>query len=103
MVSLTKRDLEYINNFYVKDGIIEVVDIDKSERLCIVSIPVIDGQEDITDCHKIITIPIDYNYYDEEDYDVYNVPDMLDDDDINVILGRLSITLVKLFHHSLFK
>lgn len=85
MVSLTKSELEYINNFYEKDGEIKIVDIDKRERLCIVSIPIIDGQEDITDCHKIITIPIDYNY-DGEDCDIYNVPDMLDDDDINAIL-----------------
>ena len=88
MVSLTKSDLEYINNFYVKDGIIEVKDIDKKERLCIVSIPIIDGQEDITDNHKIITIPIDYNY-DGEDVDIYNVPEMLEDDDIYEILETI--------------
>lgn len=88
MVSLTKRDLEYINNYYTKDGKIEIVDIDKKERLCIISIPIIDGQEDIVDCHKTITIPIDYNY-DGEDCDIYNVPDMLEDDDINEILESI--------------
>lgn len=88
MVSLTKSELEYINNFYEKDGKIEVKNIDKKERLCIVSIPVIDGQEDITDNHKVITIPIDYNY-DGEDVDVYNVPKMLDDNDINEILETI--------------
>jgi len=88
MVSLTKSELEYINNFYEKDGKIEVKDIDKKERLCIVSIPVIDGQEDIADNHKVITIPIDYNY-DEEDVDIYNVPKMLDDNDINEILETI--------------
>lgn len=88
MVSLTKSKLEYINNFYEKDGKIEVKDIDKKERLCIVSIPVIDGQEDITDNHKVITIPIDYNY-DGEDVDIYNVPKMLDDNDINEILETI--------------
>lgn len=88
MVSLTKSELEYINNFYEKDGKIEVKDIDKKERLCIVSIPVIDGQEDITDNHKVITIPIDYNY-DGEDVDIYNVPKMLDDNDINEILETI--------------
>lgn len=88
MVNLTRRDLEYINNYYTKDGRIEIVDIDKRERLCIVSIPVIDGQEDITDCHKTITIPIDYNY-DGEDCDIYNVPDMLDDNDIGEILETI--------------
>ena len=61
---------------------------DKEERLCIVSVPIIDGQEDITDSHKIITIPIDYNY-DGEDVDIYNVPKMLDDDDINEILETI--------------
>lgn len=88
MVSLTKSELEYINNFYEKDGKIEVKDIDKKERLCIVSIPVIDGQEDITDRHKVITIPIDYNY-DGEDVDIYNVPEMLEDDDIHEILETI--------------
>ena len=88
MVSLTKSELEYINNFYEKDGKIEVKDIDKKERLCIVSIPVIDGQEDITDSHKVITIPIDYNY-DGEDVDIYNVPEMLEDDDIHEILETI--------------
>ena len=88
MVSLTKSELEYINNFYEKDGKIEVKDIDKKERLCIVSIPVIDGQEDITDNHKIITIPIDYNY-DGEDTDIYNVPDILDDNDIQEIIETI--------------
>lgn len=88
MVSLTKSELEYINNFYEKDGKIEVKDIDKKERLCIVSIPVIEGQEDITDNHKVITIPIDYNY-DGEDVDIYNVPKMLDDNDINEILETI--------------
>lgn len=88
MVSLTKRDLEYINNYYTKDGKIEIVDIDKKERLCIISIPIIDGQEDIVDCRKTITIPIDYNY-DGEDCDIYNVPDMLEDDDINEILESI--------------
>ena len=88
MVSLTKSKLEYINNFYEKDGKIEVKDIDKKERLCIVSIPVIDGQEDITDNYKVITIPIDYNY-DGEDVDIYNVPKMLDDNDINEILETI--------------
>ena len=71
MVGLTKRDLEYINNFYKKDGKIEIKEIDKQERLCIISVPIIDGQEDVTDCHKTITIPIDYNY-DGEDVDIYN-------------------------------
>lgn len=88
MVGLTKSELEYINNFYEKDGRIEVKDIDKKERLCIVSIPVIDGQEDITDSHKVITIPIDYNY-DGEDVDIYNVPEMLEDDDIHEILETI--------------
>lgn len=88
MVGLTKSELEYINNFYEKDGKIEVKDIDKKERLCIVSIPVIDGQEDITDSHKVITIPIDYNY-DGEDVDIYNVPEMLEDDDIHEILETI--------------
>lgn len=88
MVSLTKSELEYINNFYEKDGKIEVKDIDKKERLCIVSIPVIDGQEDITDSHKVITIPIDYNY-DGEDVGIYNVPEMLEDDDIHEILETI--------------
>lgn len=88
MVSLTKADLEYINNYYIKDGSIEVVDIDKRERLCIVSIPIIDGQEDIADCHKIITIPIDYNY-DGKDCDIYHVPDMLEDGDISEILESI--------------
>lgn len=88
MVSLTKSELEYINNFYEKDGKIEIKDIDKKEKLCIVSIPVIDGQEDITDSHKVITIPIDYNY-DGEDVDIYNVPEMLEDDDIHEILETI--------------
>lgn len=88
MVSLTKSELEYINNFYEKDGKIEIKDIDKKEKLCIVSIPVIDGQEDITDSHKVITIPIDYNY-DGEDVDIYNVPQMLEDDDIHEILETI--------------
>ena len=88
MVSLKKSELEYINNFYEKEGKIEVKDIDKKERLCIVSIPVIDGQEDITDSHKVITIPIDYNY-DGEDVDIYNVPEMLEDDDIHEILETI--------------
>lgn len=88
MVSLKKSELEYINNFYEKEGKIEVKDIDKKERLCIVTIPVIDGQEDITDSHKVITIPIDYNY-DGEDVDIYNVPEMLEDDDIHEILETI--------------
>lgn len=88
MVSLTKSELEYINNFYEKDEKIEIKDIDKKEKLCIVSIPVIDGQEDITDSHKVITIPIDYNY-DGEDVDIYNVPEMLEDDDIHEILETI--------------
>ena len=88
MVSLTKSELEYVNNFYEKDGKIEIKDIDKKEKLCIVSIPVIDGQEDITDSHKVITIPIDYNY-DGEDVDIYNVPQMLEDDDIHEILETI--------------
>ena len=67
---------------------VTVKDIDKKERLCIVSIPIIDGQEDITDNHKIITIPIDYNY-DGEDVDIYNVPEMLEDDDIHEILETI--------------
>ena len=88
MISLTKNDLEYINNFYEKDGKIEVVYIDKYERLCIISVPIIDTQEDITDYHKTITIPIDYNY-DGEDVDIYNAPDMLEDEDINEILETI--------------
>lgn len=88
MVGLTKNDLEYINNYYSKDGKIEIVRIDKCERLCIISVPIIDAQEDITDCHKTITIPIDYNY-DGEDCDIYNVPDMLEDDDISEILETI--------------
>lgn len=88
MVSLTKKDLEYINNYYIKDGKIEIVDIDKTERLCIISIPVIDGQEDIADCHKTITIPIDYNY-NGDDCDIYNVPDMLDDNDVYEIIETI--------------
>ena len=88
MTSLTRSDVEYINNFYVKDGEIEIKHIEKRERLCVISIPVIDEQEDITDNRKIITIPIDY-HYDGEDVNIYNVPDMLDDDDIISIMDEI--------------
>ena len=88
MISLTKNELERINNFYTKNGEIEIIDIDKSERLCIISIPVIDAQEDETTPSKIITIPIDYNY-DGEDIDICNVPDMLDDNDIQEIIETI--------------
>lgn len=88
MISLTQDELEYINNFYTKDGEVEVVDIDKIERLCIISIPVIDAQEDEIAPLKIITIPIDYNY-DGEDVVVYNAPDMLDDNDIYNIIETI--------------
>lgn len=85
MVSLTKKELEFINNFYTKNGTIEVKNIDKKERLCIVSIPVIDEQKGITNNQKIITVPIDYTY-DEEDVDMYNIPKILDDNDIHEML-----------------
>lgn len=85
MTSLTKRDLEYINNFYIKDGNIEVKDVDRNERLCIVSVPVIDGQEDLTDPHKVVKIPIDYINYGCGDIDLFNVPSMFDVDDIEII------------------
>lgn len=88
MVSLTKRELEYINLFYEKYGQIDVKDIDKKEKLCIISVPVIDGQEDIADKQKVITIPIDYDY-DGENADIYNVPQMLNNDEINEILGSI--------------
>ena len=88
MISLTQDELEYINNFYTKDGEVEVVDIDKIERLCIISIPVIDTQEDEMIPLKIITIPIDYNY-DGEDVVIYNTPDMLDDNDIYDIIETI--------------
>lgn len=88
MVSLTNSEIEYINNFYEKDGDISIIKIDKTERLCIISIPIFDGQEDIMNSHKIITIPIDY-YYDGENIDIYKVPNMINDDDINNIVESI--------------
>ena len=81
MTSLTKCDLDYINAFYAKDGVISVINVDKRLRICNIAIPIIDAQEDITDNRKTIRIPIDY-FYDGEDIDLFNVPEMLDDNDI---------------------
>lgn len=84
MVALTKRDLEYINNYFQREGDIEIKTIDTSERLCVISVPVFDGQEDTADAHKIITIPVSYGY-DGEDVYVYDAPTILSNEDISII------------------
>ena len=88
MTSLTKYDLDYINAFYEKDGAIRVRNVDKGERICIIAIPVIDAQEDITDNRKTIIIPVYYDY-DGEDIDIYGVPEMLDNNDTLEIIEAI--------------
>lgn len=79
-----KNRMNYLNNC-IKNGEIEFKSINGIEKLCIISVPIIDE-----DGNKIIRISIDYFYdWDIKDFCIFNIPKMFSEGDKEDILNMI--------------
>jgi len=92
MTSLTKKEREYINAFYEREGDYEIKGVDKKNRHCIISVPVFDAQEDVSDPHKTLTFPVDYEV-DEDGVCVFQSVNMLKPDELLYIMEYIECEL----------
>lgn len=89
MTSLSQQELEFLNSACTKEGDIKVLYVDKSERICVISVPIFDGTEDIKLPYKLISVPIDFENWGDGEIDIFNAPDFLNDDDIEYICNEI--------------
>ena len=79
-----KNRMDYLNSC-IKNGEIEFRNINGIEKLCNISVPVIDKEGS-----RVIVVSIDYFYdWDINDFYIFNVPKMFNDDDKESILNMI--------------